>query len=39
VLFAHYTGKLMQLVFIKLREQWDLFEKIDVCQHNFTSHL
>src|SRR5712691_4721550 len=38
VLFAHDTGKLMKLVFIKLREQWDLCEKIDVRQHNFTSH-
>ena len=38
VLFAYYTRELMEFFIIKVREQWDLFEKIDVRHHNFLPH-
>jgi hypothetical protein len=36
VLFAYDTGELTELFIIKLREQWDVFEKIDIRHHDLT---
>src|SRR5437867_3857586 len=38
VLFTYYTRELLELFIIKLREQWDLFEKIDIRHHDFPPH-
>ena len=38
VLLAYDARKLMQLFIIKLREQWDLCEKIDICHHDVPPH-